>query len=271
MGPMEQERSASGQVTGSAAEVYEQFFVPALFGQWPGVVLDAAGLTEGDDVLDVGCGTGVLAREAAGRLGGTGSVTGVDVNEGMLAVARTLDVPVTWRQGDAAALPFADASFDRVVSQFVLMFLPDRERGVAEMARVARAQGAVAVATWCRLEDSPGYAAMAELLDDVLGRSAAEALRPPFSLGEAEALESLLGSALGDVTVRRHGGTAAFPSLKAWVHTEIRGWTLADAVDDEQYARLLHEASAALGRFVGADGRVAFPVAALVGTGRPAG
>ncbi len=111
-----------GQVVHSAAEVYEEFFVPALFGQWPDRVLDAVGASEGDRILDVGCGTGVLARAAVERVGGTGRVAGVDPNDGMLAVARRLGPDVTWDTGVAEHLPYPDASFDRVVSQFALMF-----------------------------------------------------------------------------------------------------------------------------------------------------
>lgn len=89
---MDTNSASRGQVSGDAAEVYEQFFVPALFGQWAGHTLDAAGITEtsgpGSRVLDVGCGTGVVARKAARRVGPTGRVRGLDPNAGMLAEAR---------------------------------------------------------------------------------------------------------------------------------------------------------------------------------------
>jgi SAM-dependent methyltransferase len=265
------ERSAvaAGQVVESAAEVYEEFFVPALFGQWPPVVLDRAGLKPGDDVLDVGCGTGVLAREAARQLAGSGTVTGVDVNDGMLAVARRAMEPVSWLGGDAEALPFPDGSFDRVVGQFVLMFTADPGQAVAEMGRVTRPGGVVAVATWCALEESPGYAAMARLLHDVLGPAAAESLRVPFSLGDVASLRSLLADGLADVTVQRHEGTASFETLDSWLHTDIRGWTLAGSVDDEAYAALRDRAAHALAGFVDPDGRVRFAAPALIGTGSP--
>jgi len=77
-----------GQVAASAAEIYDQFFVPALFADWPEHVLRAANVQAGDSVLDVACGTGVLARKAADLVGPSGSVVGVDINEGMLAAAR---------------------------------------------------------------------------------------------------------------------------------------------------------------------------------------
>jgi ubiquinone/menaquinone biosynthesis C-methylase UbiE len=78
----------TGQLTGSAAEVYDEFFVPALFGAWPPRVVDAARIGPGMRVVDVACGTGVLALEAEARVGPAGSVVGIDLNPGMLAVAR---------------------------------------------------------------------------------------------------------------------------------------------------------------------------------------
>ncbi len=257
----------TGQVVPEAAETYESFFVPALFGQFPERVLDAVGLEPGDDVLDVGCGTGVLARAAARRLPTSGSVTGVDINDGMLAVARRSPERVRWRNARAEHLPFPDASFDRVVSHFAAMFFTDRNRAVAEMARVQRPGGRVAVVTWARVEESPGYEAMIGLLNRLIGPDAADALRAPFVLGSLEQLENTLTPHLAEVTVDRHDGEARFESLEGWVHTDIRGWTLADMIDDYQYEKLLVAAETELKEFVGADGRVRFPAPALVATG----
>ena len=100
------------QVSTGAAEVYESCFVPAIFGAWARPVADAAGIRMGNKVLDVGCGTGVLAREALSRVGQEGHVVGLDLNEGMLAVAARTEPKIEWRRGDAASLPFEDASFD---------------------------------------------------------------------------------------------------------------------------------------------------------------
>jgi SAM-dependent methyltransferase len=109
------------QVSTDAAEVYESCFVPAIFGAWASPVADAAGIRRGNKVLDVGCGTGVLAREALRRVGQEGQVVGLDLNEGMLAVAARSEPNIAWRRGDAAS-SFRDASFDVVVSQFALMY-----------------------------------------------------------------------------------------------------------------------------------------------------
>lgn len=107
----------------AAAKAYEALFVPALFGQWALRVADDANLVAGQRVLDVACGTGVLAREAKRRTAPGGYVVGLDPSAGMLTVARELSPSVDWQQGMAESMPFRDAPFDAVVSQFGLMFM----------------------------------------------------------------------------------------------------------------------------------------------------
>lgn len=256
--------SSTGQVAPSAAEVYESFFVPALFGQWPERVLGAAGLRAGDTLLDVGCGTGIVARSALDQLAGTGSVTGVDINDAMLTVARRASNEVTWLRAPVEALPFDDDTFDRVVSQFMLMFLPDPGAGVSEMRRVVRRGGTVTIATWADISESPGYLAMAQLLDRLFGGDVAAALYAPFTLGTESALFEALRHAFPNVAIARHEGVAQFPSLDAWVHTDVRGWTLAELIDDDQFAELQNAARSELAKFVDHEGIVRFAAPALL-------
>ena len=244
----------TGQVSTTAAEVYEQFFVPALFAQWVGPTLDAVDAHRGDRLIDMR------------RVGPTGSVTAVDPNKGMLAVAARLAPELDLRRGVADELPVADNEMTCTTCQFALMFVEDRVRAISEMARVTRSKGRVAVATWAAVEESPGYAAMVDLLGEVLGGWAAQALRAPFCIGTTDELDSLLRPAFGDVVVQRRAGKARFASLDDWLHTDIRGWTLSEAVDDEQFERLRRAATERLARFVGADGAVSFAAPALIAT-----
>jgi SAM-dependent methyltransferase len=265
---MRPDDTSRGQVAAGAAEVYEAFFVPALFGQWPPQLLDAAGAALGDRVLDVGCGTGVLAAAAAARVGAPGHVAALDPNAGMLAVAERRAEPIDWRAGVAEAIPFPDGVFDRVVSQFAVMFFDDREAALAEMARVVRPGGTVAVASWAAAAESPGYAALIDLLGRACGPAAADALAAPFGLGAPDALGALAGAAFDDVAVHRHVGWARFASIDAWVRTEIEGWTLAGSVGDDALARLVETARDELAGFTDGAGRVTFPAPALIATGR---
>jgi ubiquinone/menaquinone biosynthesis C-methylase UbiE len=259
--------SERGQVTRSAAEVYEEFFVPALFQEWSDRVADAIILRAGDRVLDVACGTGVLTRAVAARVGPSGAAVGLDVNEGMLAVARRKAPRLDWRSGRAEALPFDNESFDAVVSQFGLMFFEDRRVALAEMMRVLRHGGRLAVAVWDSLERTPGYATVTQLLQRLFGDRTADALRAPFALGDPGALRSLFSSAgIPNVTVTTVKGAARFPSIKAWMYTDVKGWTLADMIDDAQFARLLDAAEKALRPFLAADGTVAFEAPAHIVT-----
>jgi SAM-dependent methyltransferase len=140
------------QVAGSAPEVYERELVPAVFGVWAPIVVDLAQPRPGERVLDVACGTGVVARIAAARVGPTGSVLGVDLNPGMLSVARSIvstdvrsDGPLHWQEASADKLPFPDGSFDVVYCQLGLQFFADRAAALREMRRVLDAEGRLAL------------------------------------------------------------------------------------------------------------------------------
>lgn len=258
---------ATGQLKGTAAEIYEAFFVPALFDQFAGRTVDALRLSPSDRALDAACGTGVVAREMARRLAAAGQVVGLDRNEAMLAVARRLSPGIAWQGGRAEALPFPDAAFDAVACQFALMFFEDRHAALRELWRVLRPGGRLAVAVWAPLERSPGYATLAALLERLFGREIAAALHAPFVLGDETALRALfLDAGIAAPQIAMIDGTARFASIEAWIHTEIKGWTLAEALDQAQYDRLLREAESELQPFAGTDGRIAFPAPALLVT-----
>ncbi len=259
------DRRRTGQVVTDAAEVYEDFFVPALFGQFAGPLLDAAGVSDGHTVLDVGCGTGIVARTAVDRVRPGGAVIGIDPNDGMLSVARRCSTNVDWRHGVAESLPLPDAHVDRTVSQFAAMFFEDPGTALNEILRVTRRGGRIAVATWAEVERSPGYAAMVLLLDEQVGTWAAEALLAPFTIGTEQALASMIGDIGRDVSVTTTHGIARFASIDDWLHTEIRGWTLAGAIDDDAFDELLAVARERLAEFATPDGAVAFEAPAIFG------
>ena len=256
-----------GQVNQSAAEIYEEFFLPALFQDWGPRVAEAAQVQPGQQVLDVACGTGVLARAVAERVGAAGSVVGLDVNDGMLAVAERNAPQIEWRQGRAETLPFEDGRFDAVVSQFGLMFFEDQQAAIREMMRVLRPGGRLAVAVWDTLANTPGYAAMVDLLARLFGEEVANGIRVPYNLGDPQVLGDLFRAAgVTDMEIKTQESTARFPSIEAWVYTDIKGWVLADALDDDQFALLLTEAEQALAPYVVDDGSVAFRAPAHIVT-----
>jgi SAM-dependent methyltransferase len=183
----------------------------------------------------------------------------------MLNVARRLAPQIEWREGQAEALPFDDEAFDGVASQFGLMFFTDRVSALRQMQRVLRPGRRLAVAVWDSLETSPGYAALAALLHRLFGAEAAEALRAPFCLGDAIAVQDLFEQAgMASAQVATQPGSVHFPSLADWITTEIKGWVLADTLDDDQFERLLSAARAELQPFVAADGSVRFAAPAIL-------
>jgi len=250
----------------SPAEIYDELFVPALFRPWGSVLAEAAQIDRGQRVLDVACGTGVAAAAAAERAGSDGHVVGLDPNADMLAVARRRYPDIEWREGQAESLPFADASFDAVVSQFGFMFFENRVRALREMMRVLRPAGRLAVAVCGAIDHSPGYAVLTELLHRLFGHEVAQSMRAPFTCGDRELLHSLCADAgLDRARVTRHEGTVRFASIGSMVATERACvWTLGGLLDGAQFDRLAREAEEALQPFVDPDGGIAFSMPALI-------
>ena len=247
-------------LAGTAPEIYAEHLVPAVFAPWAPVLLDAAAVGIGHTVLDVACGTGVVAAAAAERVGPSGAVTGVDINPGMIAVAARTQ-GVRWARADAARLPFPDGGFDRVLCQAGLQFVPDRLGALREMRRVLRPGGRVALLVWRALHHSPGFAALADALQTVVGPEAAAVMRAPFVFGDdPRPLVTLLDSAgFGDVDVQARAVTVRFASVEAFVRCQRAASPLAAHVDVRHVPDLI--------AYVEARAVAEFPIEAAVASG----
>ncbi len=229
--------SASGwQLAEGSAVAYERLLVPLLFDRWAGDLVDAVALQPAEAVLDVACGTGVVARHAAARVGVQGSVTGVDLNPAMLAVARA-SVPtgagadIRWEEGDAAALPLDDEEVDVTLCQQALQFFPQRSRALDEMRRVTRSGGRLGLSTCRGLAHQPGYRILADVIGEHVSDAASEALRSPFTYGEIEEVRRLVEDAgFADVHVRVAVWSLRFASPEAFLRTETASSPLGDVV-----------------------------------------
>jgi ubiquinone/menaquinone biosynthesis C-methylase UbiE len=186
--------------TGTAAENYERHFVPKIATPVSVALLETAALQPGERVLDVGCGTGVIARLAAAAVGSSGTVTGLDLTPDMIEVARAVSPStIEWHVGDATSLPFADEAYDAVLCQMSLMFMPDRHTAVAEMRRVTATGGRVVVNTPGAIP--PLFALMEQALVEHISADLGGFVRAVFSMHDPDALAALLRDAgLRDVT-----------------------------------------------------------------------
>ncbi len=195
------------QLTGSGPDSYERYQVPSVFEPLARMFIQRIALRPGQRVLDVACGTGVVARQAAPILGPTGLVVGIDLNSKMLDVARehtpTDGAPVEWRQGDVSSLPFGDANFDIVLCQQGLQFFPDKAGALQEMHRVLKPGGLVGICVWCAIEHSPCHLAIAEALRRHVSPDVAQRFQAPFSFSAPDVLnQAMVEAGFRDVDIQ---------------------------------------------------------------------
>ncbi len=215
----------------SPAEMYEAHFVPHVARPWARALLELATPKRGDHVLDVACGTGVVAREVATMVGRSGRVVGSDLRPGMLETARALPAPegatIEWRQDDATDLGLPDSSFDMVTCQLGLQFFADRPAALSEFHRVLKNGGRVAVTVWQSIDRMPLFAALAAAELRHLGELGIteEDTFAPFSLSDPGELAGLLaGAGFQGVSVAERSMEAHFPSIERFVHDTEYGY-----------------------------------------------
>ena len=197
-------------------------------------------------------------------------VAAVDLNSGMLNVARSLKsiddaASVQWQEASADRLPYPDGSFDVAFCQLGLQFFADRPAALREMRRALSINGRLAIMVWSAIQESPGFAAFAEILERNVGPAAATIMRAPFGLSDAEELSRLVASAdFRDIAVQQRVGAVEFPSVQRFVASYIAGSPLAGHVSqasDAARKSLTADTKLALEKYVGSRG-LSFPIAA---------
>ena len=162
------------KATTSPSAIYERYMVPGIFARWSKVLLELVAPRPGERVLDLACGTGIVARTVAPMVQPGGQVIGVDFNPAQIATARSIDSSIEWREGDAGSLTFADEEFDLVVCQQGFQFFPDRVQAVKEIHRVLKPGGRVGIAVWSSIDKFPGYVALIHALEQRVSSSAVD-------------------------------------------------------------------------------------------------
>ena len=256
----------------SFAEMYEHVLVSPLFSRWVDDLFQRTRLTAGDRVLDVACGTGIVARQAQDRVGPSVRVIGVDPNAAMLAVARQVAPEIDWREGNATSLPIGDGQVDVVFCQQGLQFVPDKLAAVRDMRRVLAAGGRIAVATWVPIEDVPLCRDMHAVAERHLG----PIVDQRHSFGIAADLQALLTDAgFHDVRTEpvsrtvRFKDPAPFFQMNAGALTSMSaaGKNMADAERGSVAALIATECNTLLPRY-GDGSLLSFELSAVVATGR---
>lgn len=243
------ESDGGWQLDEQGARAYEQTLVPALMDGWARDLLLRAPARSGQRVLDVACGTGIVARHAVRLVGADGEVVGVDLNPAMLAVASEVsgheDAPITFREARADDLPFPDASFDIVLCQQGLQFFPDAPAALAEMARVTRTGGRLGLSTCRSIEHQPGYQALTAAVETHVGANAADIIRSPYAAGDTDQLRAWCEDAgLDEVRVHISVSTFRAPDVDAFLRAETASSPLGDvveALDDDVRDGLLED------------------------------
>jgi ubiquinone/menaquinone biosynthesis C-methylase UbiE len=205
------------------AESYERFMVPSLFAPWATYLVQRANPQLDERVLDIACGTGIVARSVAPRVGLQGIVMGLDANPDMINMARAAakrnHLSIEWHTSPAEQLPFPDENFDLILCQFELMFFTDRQAALKEMHRVLRKGGRLVLSVWQGLDRHPFYQRLHEVSQRHFGKSSVDAV---FSLGDADELRSLLAdSGFQQVVIEPMSITARFPRPEDFLAWEI--------------------------------------------------
>jgi ubiquinone/menaquinone biosynthesis C-methylase UbiE len=257
------------QLSGEAAERYERCGARYFLRPCAPSLVNAARLSAGERVLDVACGTGVVTRIAAERVGSAGRVVGVDLNPGMLAVARSLPAPIEWLERSALDLGLEDASFDAVLCQQGLQFFPDKALALREMRRVLDRGGRLALSVW------KGIGAYHQAVGDALARFISTEAGARFCASRQvptkEDLQRLATEAgFADVEVRIDRIDIRLPPIDEFTLQHLAGSPVAQtmaAAPSDARAKVAASVAKQLRRYADGDG-VTFPEETQVLTAR---
>lgn len=266
-------RAPGWQLEGNAPLAYDTHIVDVFLRDYSRRLVEIAAVKPGDRVLDVACGTGVVTQLVANKIGSAGQVVGFDLNAGMLARAkdsRETAVAIEWRLGNATDMPFGDATFDCVICQHGLQFIPNKAAAVSEMHRVLADRGRIVISVWRSIEHCPWQAAIADALDRNMGHEQATQIRSAFNFGDADQLKQVIVTAgFRDVEVRIERETIRHASVAEYVPGYISATPVAAAVaglDREAQEKIITDVRDALAAYRVGDG-LAAPIEAHVAIG----
>lgn len=253
----------SYQLALAGAQFYEKHFIPSIFAPWANIMVDQLELQSDDRLLDVACGTGIVARTAYAKGDKSLAITGYDLNDGMLQVAKANTEDIHWMQGKAEELPFSNNSFTKSVCQFGIMFFQDPEKALREMERVSTKK--VLISIWNEIEANEGYAELLELVEQVGGTASSDVLRSPFSMGNKKGILNLLSNCgLKNYEINTKQKAVLFPSVENWIDCDVKASPIINHITNRQYETLKKEAKTQLKKYIQSNGKVQFKMSAHI-------
>ncbi len=259
------------QLRGSGPEAYERYMVPIHCLSRAEDLLDRVQLKPRERVLDVACGTGVVSRYAATKVGFLGHVTGVELNPAMLEVARKISAcydQIEFVEGSALELPVPDSQFDAVLCQQAIMFFPDRVKAVREMYRALKPGGRVGLNVWRSTEYNPTFDCLIKALEKHVGQEAAKFMRSPFVMKSVAELRTIFEQAgFVDIQVIIRVDTLRYPSVAHLVRFETLNIPDPEIQTDAVQEALTREMNQLVSGYIDDEG-VVFPLQDYVVVGR---
>ncbi len=226
-------KKSGWQLSDDGPEVYERYIVPAFSGAWAKDIVKRSELKKSDRILDLACGTGIVARTVSEFLGASKQITGVDVNEIVLKkaieIASNKSLSIEYIKTNVNKLPFPDESFDLVLCQQGLQYFPDKLLSLKEVNRILSKKGRVVFSVWSTIDHSPFYKTLYRALEEYIGIDAASILSSAYILEDPENIREMFeNTGFKDINIRLvikqmryksldeflYGGLAASPFAK---------------------------------------------------------
>lgn len=240
------------QISGNSPAAYEEYLVPGFFKPWAETLTAYTSPTSGSEILDVACGTGIVARTVASTVKNGARVIGLDNNREMLNEASELSekagLEIDWQQGDADQLPYEDHRFDYVFCQQGMQFFPEPQQVLKEMHRVLKPGGRLALNIMRSIRHNPAFKILSDELEKHVGENAGSMMRAPFPEWDQKKIRNMVEDAgFRDISLHLEIISMRFPSSEEFLRREAASSPLAgemESLDGETREKLidhLHE------------------------------